>query len=327
LETALGYDTARTWYLDTKIGDNNFMGREIDAWAGAKVSGIGYRGETGVAQPLLWNTSINGTLNLYLEDKEEINAKFGTKSFGVEAGFTMPIWLDGTFAGLTLKYENRNTYGDVSLEEQEARNILVTSLAISHDSRDSSMRPSKGFFSALGLDIFTGFDNDLDRFLKYRADFRKYLSPMEHVTFALRTRFGYIQPFGDGDSIAEDQLFFLGGTSDVRGFKENMLLHDYMDSPAGGLTSINGSIEARIELPAQFELNCFIDTGRLDRLYRRYGSGGDSESSSRGFRSSVGAGLRYITPIGPVGLLYGHKLDPDDGEDAGRIHLSVGYTF
>ncbi|NJL58609.1 MAG: BamA/TamA family outer membrane protein [Desulfobacteraceae bacterium] len=45
------------------------------------------------------------------------------------------------------------------------------------------------------------------------------------------------------------------------------------------------------------------------------------------FRSSAGFGLRYITPIGPIGFLYGFKLDHEPGEDAGRLHFSVGYTF
>ena len=51
------------------------------------------------------------------------------------------------------------------------------------------------------------------------------------------------------------------------------------------------------------------------------------EGGSDRFRSSVGLGLRYITPIGPMGLLYGHKLDREEGESAGRFHLSIGYSF
>ena len=50
------------------------------------------------------------------------------------------------------------------------------------------------------------------------------------------------------------------------------------------------------------------------------------EGSDR-FRASVGLGLRYITPIGPMGLLYGHKLDREEGDSAGRFHLSIGYSF
>jgi outer membrane protein insertion porin family len=51
------------------------------------------------------------------------------------------------------------------------------------------------------------------------------------------------------------------------------------------------------------------------------------DAGSDGFRSSVGLGLRYITPIGPMGLLYGHKLNRKDGESAGRVHFSIMYTF
>ena len=45
------------------------------------------------------------------------------------------------------------------------------------------------------------------------------------------------------------------------------------------------------------------------------------------FRTSVGMGLRYITPIGPIGLLYGQKIDPRPGETSGQFHFSIGYTF
>ena len=67
---------------------------------------------------------------------------------------------------------------------------------------------------------------------------------MERVTFALRTRLGYIQPISAPDAIAEDRLFFLGGTSDVRGFKENLLAHDIDMDPVGGMTMVSASLES-----------------------------------------------------------------------------------
>ena len=325
VEAAMGYDTAQTFYLDTQIGDNNFLGREIDAWVGAKVSGIGYRLESGLAKPYFWGTPIHAGCNLYLEDEDELNQDFGTRSFGGEVKFSRSLWIKGMSAAMNFKYENRKTYGDVDLDEQETRNILITSGSLGYDTRDSSVRPTKGMLSTVTLDLFTGFDNELDRFLKYKVDFRKYLSPMNHLVLALRTRIGYIQPFGSEDRVAEDQLFFLGGTSDVRGFDENMLDFDLNDDPVGGRTSINATLEARIELPANFELNCFFDSGRIDEIDPDLDSA--SALDARDFRSSLGVGFRYITPIGPVGILYGHKLNPEAGEDNGRIHVSVGYTF
>ncbi|HKK91481.1 MAG TPA: BamA/TamA family outer membrane protein, partial [Desulfobacteraceae bacterium] len=159
----------------------------------------------------------------------------------------------------------------------------------------------------------------LDRFLKYRLDIRKYYSPFQRITFAFLSRMGYIDPIGSSETVAEDHLFFLGGISDVRGFKENMLMYDADGDTSGGLSSVAASMEARIDLAAGFELTLFVDTGRIDDTL--------SNTLADGFRTSVGTGLRYMTPIGPVGLLYGRKIDPRDGESSGRFHFAIGYTF
>ena len=119
--------------------------------------------------------------------------------------------------------------------------------------------------------------------------------------------------------VANDQLFFLGGSASVRGYDENMLRFDRNNNPVGGLSSASGTIEARIDLGHQIELCLFTDTGILSQ-YQVPDIGG-------GFRSSVGLGLRYLTPIGPVGLVYGFKLDREPGESPGRFHISIGYSF
>ncbi|MBW2011566.1 MAG: BamA/TamA family outer membrane protein [Deltaproteobacteria bacterium] len=69
----------------------------------------------------------------------------------------------------------------------------------------------------------------------------------------------------------------------------------------------------------KFELALFYDVGSLTDNF--------GEMDSENLRSSIGAGLRYITPIGPIGFLYGTKLDRKQGESSGRLHFSIGYTF
>ena len=89
--------------------------------------------------------------------------------------------------------------------------------------------------------------------------------------------------------------------------------------PIGGRTSLSGSLEARIDIGLNFEFTCFYDLGSLTDSF-------DIIDSDR-FRSSIGSGLRYITPIGLIGVMYGMKLDRKEGEDPGRIHFTLGYTF
>jgi outer membrane protein insertion porin family len=44
-------------------------------------------------------------------------------------------------------------------------------------------------------------------------------------------------------------------------------------------------------------------------------------------RYAAGLGLRYSTPVGPVRVDYGHKLDKKPGESSGEIHFSIGHAF
>jgi len=168
------------------------------------------------------------------------------------------------------------------------------------------------------VDLSKGLDNTLDDFYKYRLEGKYYLSPADRLTFALRARLGYIDPYGPDDNVPDDQLFFLGGTSSVRGYDENMLFYDSYKSPVGGKSELLGNLEARIDLGYNFELTGFYDIGTLgDTLM-------DETDSTR---SSAGLGLRYQTPVGPIGLLYGWKLNKRPGESPGKLHFSIGYTF
>jgi outer membrane protein insertion porin family len=95
--------------------------------------------------------------------------------------------------------------------------------------------------------------------------------------------------------------------------------YDSDSRPLGGEQAIIGSMEARIELGMNVELTLFYDIGRLTDTI----DSADSET----FRSAAGLGLRYITPIGPIGFLYGFKLDSQEDESMGRLYFSIGYTF
>jgi outer membrane protein insertion porin family len=326
IETALGHDTERRLYLNAETGDNNFLGRDIDAWIRSEVSGIGFKGEAGIKDPFFMKTDMTAATTLFIQDQEELNQDFSVKAWGFSGTLTKPL-LTNLNAGVSLTYENRVRSGGEdkvcdSKDSEDAcktRNILKTSLSLAYDTRDSVVRPKSGLLSSLTTDIYTGFGNDLDKFTKYTLDVRKYHTPMNRVTLAFRTRFGYIQPFSSSSTVAEDRLFFLGGTSDVRGFKENMLAYDLDRDPAGGRSMISASLESRIALTDTIEFILFWDGGRLGHL--------EDNALDQGFRSSLGGGLSYVTAIGPISLLYGHKLDPKDGESRGQVHFSIGYTF
>ena len=44
-------------------------------------------------------------------------------------------------------------------------------------------------------------------------------------------------------------------------------------------------------------------------------------------RETAGLGLRYLTPVGPIGIDYAWKLDRRDGESAAEWHFTIGAVF
>ncbi|MFW6114665.1 MAG: outer membrane protein assembly factor BamA [Thermodesulfobacteriota bacterium] len=325
IEVGGGYETERGFYLHARTGDRNLAGTAKDAWIAGEVSQIGYRGELGITEPRLLGTRISATLGMYAEREEEFNQDFGTKSLGASLGFSRK-WFGRTTTGLNFRFERRETYRQDSLEssadldeEFQRRGIFIISPSVVYDTRDSFIRPRKGILSSFSVDLYRGTNSSFDDFLKYRYDIRYYVTPLPRLTLAWRGRAGYIDPYGQTERISDDHLFYLGGASSIRGFDENLFSFDVQGDPVGGRFAGELSIESRIDLGRNFELAFFYDVGRLDDTY--------VSAVSDKTRSSVGTGLRYITPIGAVGLLYGMKLDPEEGESPGRIHFSVGYTF
>ncbi|MGD9307723.1 MAG: outer membrane protein assembly factor BamA [Desulfosarcina sp.] len=317
-----GYESDSGFFGRTRIGDRNLFGLNKNLWAGGEISQTGYRVETRLTEPRFFGTRITASLGVFNEELTEFNQPFGTRTTGGSLGFGRE-WGKHITTTLSFSLEERDQFrveGEpVSVVEEPTRTIFVTTPYLKYDSRDSFVRPTKGLFTSLGVDLSTGVQNDLDDFVRYLFDGRYFYTPVERFTLAGLIRVGHVWSYAGGDLVPDDQLFFLGGIRDVRGFKENLLRFDDIGDPVGGKTAIVGSLEARFDLGMNLELTTFFDIGSVKEA--------QVDQGTDRFRPSVGAGLRYITPIGPMGLLYGYKLDRLEGESAGRLHVSIGYSF
>ncbi len=148
-----------------------------------------------------------------------------------------------------------------------------------------------------------------------------------------------------------DVSFTSGGTGDVRGWENRMLgpkvpdvryervtddsLVTRIDGyvPIGGFQSANFSLEARLPLPGfnpNFGSLLFLDGGRVWTDDSRYGLQGDPHGQED-FFFATGGGLSLRTPVGPIQIAVGYKLNPSvtdlvDAADvaaAGEVGRSV----
>jgi outer membrane protein insertion porin family len=321
-EFSVGYESDTGLYGRAKIGDHNLFGWNKDLWASGEISETGYRLEIRLTEPRFLGMHLMASIGAFYEELTEFNQPFGTRTTGGSLSFGKD-WGEHWTTALSFRLEKRDQFSvddrSPDEEEEDTRTIFVTTPYVRYDSRDSFVRPTRGLLSSLSVDISKGIQNQLDDFVRYQFDTRYYLTPIERVTFAGLGRIGQVISYAGTKEVPDDQLFYLGGIQDVRGYKENLLRFDENGDPVGGKRTTVGSLEARIDLGMNFELTTFFDIGSVQNT--------QVESGSDRFRSSVGLGLRYITAIGPIGLLYGYKLDRKEGESAGRFHLSIGYSF
>ncbi len=320
-ESGLGYEADRLWG-ECIIGDRNFLGLNKDVSLDIKANHIGgYRFDLRLVEPRLFASPTSAILNGYVE-RIIVPNKFGVDAYGASTGLTRKI---GNHLALncataieyrdqfTISNTSTDTTSEITDKELQPRKIIETPASISWDSRNSFVRPQRGFFSTADMKLSKGIENSLDDFIRYHFETRSYIRVLPKSILALVGRVGYIDPIGKNNSIPQDQLFFLGGTGDVRGYSETKLFS------SGGRSTISASVEARIDLGFNFELALFYDTGWLGKNF--------TVVQANEFKSSIGTGLRFITPIGPIGLLYGFKINPNTDDDIGKAHFSLGYSF
>ncbi len=139
---------------------------------------------------------------------------------------------------------------------------------------------------------------------------------------------------------------------DVRGFAPGSLgptIAVMSDDPSGtlGELHIGGNLRlfgsAEIEFPLVRKLGIsgvvFADVGNAYNLESRF-CGGEMARAGKydpcvdsvgdvvgGLRSSVGFGLRWMSPIGPLRFEWGIPLDRQDGERPIRFEFSIGGSF
>lgn len=226
-------------------------------------------------------------------------------------------------------------------DEGNLRTISVGPFAV-YDGRDDPFVPHRGVLDSLRLRVAPSqFGSDIP-LLKFFFEHAQYVPLSDQLTFVYVLRGGYGDAYRGHDIVPIRQRFFLGGRNTVRGFAENSIGptgNAFLDAngklnsggdPLGGDLVLNANTELRFPLIYGFGGVIFVDGGGLYLLNQTGTPGSCSGCNSvniHDFRRSAGLGLRYITPVGPVSLDYGFKLDRRSDESIGEVHFSVGTVF
>jgi outer membrane protein assembly complex protein YaeT len=191
------------------------------------------------------------------------------------------------------------------------------SLSAVGDERDSLTDPSRGIFWTATSELArTWLGSDVDYVRLYGQLFG--FVPLGPVVWAQGLRVGTVP--GENALALIENRFRAGGATTVRGFDQNYL---GPKGPEGG--SLGGQAvvvlneELRFPIYKSLKGGLFWDAGNVWAFSR--------ELSFKDLRQSVGFGLRYMFPFGPLRLEYAWVLNPQEGEAKSRFVFGLGHAF
>jgi outer membrane protein insertion porin family len=242
-------------------------------------------------------------------------------SFGVEKTY------EHLKPSLTYQFENVVNYDVLQaaqLTPEDSGRVLVSSLspALILDLRDDVFNPRRGALYGIVL-------KEALRELWSQADFSKltvqgsWFLPLDTAVVALSARAGMAWPFRDTVEVPIHERFYVGGSTTVRGYKQDavgpsVVGPDGQPIPTGGSSMLVLNLELRMNPGEGFGVVFFTDAGNVWQ---------GQEIDVKDLRSSYGAGIRYGTPVGPLRIDYGQKIHRLPGESPGELHFNIGNTF
>ncbi len=196
---------------------------------------------------------------------------------------------------------------------------------LKYDVRDSVFDPHEGYVVRLEQDI-AGLGGQA-KYLSHQASAAYHHPIMDDLVGTLSGSVGNV--FGIfGEDVRIDERFFVGGQK-IRGFATAGLgPRDVLfDDPLGGNTYATGSAELSfpIDLVSDFDLRgrIFTDVGTLTGV----DVSGANLRDDATLRASVGFGLSYISPFGPILIDFGFAVLKEDFDDTEILRFSFGTRF
>ncbi len=297
--------------------------------------------------PRAFGSRVDGVLSATAERAIRTSFTFVRRVVNAE-GLLRPTTHTSVFGRYALDstelYDTRIPEDDQPLIDRLFPQIRLSSVSggLVWDRRDDLLDPTAGGLMSLDGEVAArslGSEVGFAKVFAQAFGFRR-ITRVNRVVLGGRVQVGIARGFTrevdipDGEGRTElvadlpaGRRFFAGGSTTVRGFQQDRLgvpgviNQDGLSSGGNGVIVING--EVRTQLWTNIAVVGFLDGGNV---FARAG-----DMSLRELRGAAGFGLRYRSPLGPLRLDFGFKLDrrlvSGKRERGWEFHLSIGEVF
>jgi outer membrane protein insertion porin family len=319
---------------------NNMRGLG-ESWSiSALVSRLDQRAVTSYTDPHFRYSSWNSLTSISLERNTQ-NPVFDARLAEASWQLEKPLNKDKT-RRIQVRYRFRRTVlsnltiPDLVLPQDTHVRLSTLSSTRIRDTRDKPLDAHKGFYETLDLGITPkaiGSSANFARFLGQSSYYRSF----SNLVWANRITLGLLKSFA-GSSVPTSERFFSGGETTLRGFPINGAGPQRtvpacsnpavpstcvnLQVPVGGnqLFVVNSELRFPLGIKAALGGVVFYDGGNVYRAV-------SISDLVNNYTNTVGVGLRYATPVGPIRFDIGRNLNPVPGVKRTQFYITLGQAF
>ncbi len=308
------------------IQENNFLGKGIQLDSNLSLSEETIRGLFSYTKPNYKNSDRDLILSLQSQETDRLT-NFGYKSS--DTGFLIGTkfeHLEDLFIqpNIEVTYETLETASSASslLKKQEGDYFdAITSYSVQLDKRDQKFQPSDGFISTFYQSIPINIQDNQTLINSY--EIKNYYEYFDDLVASISIFGKAANSIGDDDVRVSSRLYL--PSRKLRGFESGKI------GPIDGGDYVGGNYLAAFN--AQSELPIFesLETIDFNIFYDAANVWGVDYSSaindSSALRSSVGIGIDWYTPIGPMSFSLAQPISKKSSDITESFRFNLGTTF
>ena len=321
----IGYGSSDGLLLNAGVSDPNIFGSGLQGTINIDKSDDELSGQIGLTNPRIFDSeySLGGTIyaNDYSYDSYDERSYGFTTTLGRKLTRNLSASL-----GYVIEQSKINGLKDALKEVgyKEGTNIKSSIIpSIAYNSTDDYYLPRRGIIASTSLE-FAGLGGD-EKFAKSRANFNYYFGTRDYIDYDLILR--YKASFGkiwDRGYIPINERLYLGGIRSLRGYESRTVSPKVKSRIDGNWYETGGEISFNNSFELSFPI---IDRVKMRGvLFYDYGMIGDN-SLSEIKRSSAGAGIEWVTPMGPLQLIFAKAIGKKENDDTNTFEFTIGRRF